>query len=212
MISFRIDWFDLLGVQGILRSLLQHHNSKASVLQRSVFFMIQLSHLYTTTGETIALTLRTFVCKVMSLLFNLLPRFAFPSKEQMSFSCTAAVTICSDFGAQENKICLCFHFCPFYLPWSDGTGCLDLSFFNAEFFKPAVLLFSFTLINSPLFLFTFCKQRDCWIHYSLPLCQNTFAAGRRQWFSNLNVCQNHLEWIHIVGHHIKGKFLSLGEA
>ena len=95
--------------------------------------MVQLSHLYTTTGKTIALTLQTFVCKVMSLLFNLLSKFAIPSEEQTSFNFTAAVTICSDFGAQENKICHCFHFCPFYLPWSDGTGCLDLSFFNAEF-------------------------------------------------------------------------------
>ena len=75
LISFRMDWFDLLAVQGPLKSLLQHHSSKASILQHSVFFMAQLSHPYMTTGKTIALTRRTFVSKVMSLLFNMLSRF-----------------------------------------------------------------------------------------------------------------------------------------
>ena len=74
LISFRMDWLDLLAVQGILKSLLQHHSSKASVLQRSAFFTVQLSHPYMTTGKTIALTKQTFVGKVMSLLFNLLSR------------------------------------------------------------------------------------------------------------------------------------------
>ena len=74
-VSFRIDRFDLLAVQGTLRSLPQHHSSKASILRCSAFFMIQLSHPYVTTGKTIALTKWTFVGKVMSLLFNTLPRF-----------------------------------------------------------------------------------------------------------------------------------------
>ena len=74
LISFRIDWFDLLAVQGTLKSLLQHHSSKASILQRSAFFITQISHPYTTTGKTIALTRRTFVSKVMPLLFNVLSR------------------------------------------------------------------------------------------------------------------------------------------
>ena len=71
-ISFRIDWLDLLAVQGTLKSLLQHHSSKPSILQRSAFFTVQLSHPYMTTGETIALTSWTFVGKVMCLLFNML--------------------------------------------------------------------------------------------------------------------------------------------
>ena len=75
LISYRIDRFDLLTVQGTLNSLLQHHSSKASVLQCSAFFMVQLSHLYTTTGKTIALTIQTFVGKEISLLFNMLSRF-----------------------------------------------------------------------------------------------------------------------------------------
>ena len=74
LISFRMDWFDLLAVQGTLKSLLQHHSSKASILQCSAFFMVQLSHPYMTTGKTIALTRRTFVGKVMSLFFNMLSR------------------------------------------------------------------------------------------------------------------------------------------
>ena len=75
LISFRIDWFDLLAVQGTLKSLVQHHSSKALILQPSAFFMVQLSHPYMTTGKTIALTVQTFVGKVMSLLFNTLFRF-----------------------------------------------------------------------------------------------------------------------------------------
>ena len=72
LISFRMDWLDLLAVQGTLKSLLQHHSSKASILQRSAFFIIRLSHPYMTTGKTIALTRRMFVGKVMSLLLNML--------------------------------------------------------------------------------------------------------------------------------------------
>ena len=72
LISFRMDWFDLLAVQGILKSLFQHHSSKASILWHSVFFMVQLSHPYMTTGKITALTIQIFVGKVMSLLFNML--------------------------------------------------------------------------------------------------------------------------------------------
>ena len=75
LISFRMDWFDLLAVQGTLKSVLQHHSSKASILWCSAFFTVQLSHPYTITGKTIALTRQTFVGRVMSLLFNTLPRF-----------------------------------------------------------------------------------------------------------------------------------------
>ena len=75
LISFRMDWLDLLAVQGTLKSLLQHHSSKASIIRRSAFFTAQLSHPYMTTGKIIALTRRTYVGKVMSLLFNMLYRF-----------------------------------------------------------------------------------------------------------------------------------------
>ena len=134
LISFRMDWLDLLAVQGTLKSLLQHHSSKASILQHSAFLMVQLSYLYTTTGKTIALTRPAFVGKVMSLLFNMLSRcHSFSSKEQASLNFMATETIHSDFGAQEKKVCHCFHFFPIYLPWSDWTGCHDLRFLNAEF-------------------------------------------------------------------------------
>ena len=114
LISFRIDWFDLLAVYGTLTSLLQQHNSKAPILQCSAFFMVQLSHPYMTTGKTIALTIWTFVGKLMSLCFNTLSSFV--SKGHASFNFTAAITILSDFGAQESKICYCFHCFPIYLP------------------------------------------------------------------------------------------------
>ena len=78
LISIRMHWLDLLAVQGALKSLLQHHSSKASVLHCSAFFMVQLSHPYMTTGKIIALTIWTFVSKVMSLLFNMLSTFVFP--------------------------------------------------------------------------------------------------------------------------------------
>ena len=107
LISFRMDWLDLLAFQRTLKSLLQHHSSKASVVQCSAFFMVQLSHdSHMTTGETITLTRWTFVGKVMSLLFNKLSRLghSFSSNEQVSFNFMAAVTIGSDFGAQENML------------------------------------------------------------------------------------------------------------
>ena len=86
LISFRMDWLDLFAVQGTLKSLLQHHSSKASILQRTAFFTVQLSNPYMTTGKTISLTRQTFVSKVMSLLFNMLSRsicygYNFSSKE-----------------------------------------------------------------------------------------------------------------------------------
>ena len=79
LISFRMDWLDLLAVQGTLKCLFQHHSSKASILQHSAFFIVQLSHPYMTTGKTIALTRRTFVGKVMSLLFNMRSRLVIAS-------------------------------------------------------------------------------------------------------------------------------------
>ena len=102
LISFRMDWLDLLAGQGTLESLLQHHSSKASILRCSAFFTVQLSHPYKTTGKTIALTRWTLVGKVMSLLLNILSRFS--SKEQVSFNFMAAVNICCDFGAPQNKV------------------------------------------------------------------------------------------------------------
>ena len=76
LISFRMDWFDLLAVQGTLKSLLQHYSSKTSILQHSAFFIVQLSHPHMITGKTLALTIQNFVSKIMSLLFNMLSRFA----------------------------------------------------------------------------------------------------------------------------------------
>ena len=133
--------FYLLVVQGTLKSLLQHHSSKASILQCSAFFMVQLSHPYMAIRETIALIIWTFVSKVMSLLFNMLS-----SKEQVSFNFMGAVTVHSDLGAQEKKICHCFHFFPIYWPWRDGTRYHDLGLWMLNF-KPHFSLSSFTMMK-----------------------------------------------------------------
>ena len=102
-ISFRMDWLDLLAVQGTLKSLLQHHSSKASIIWHSAFFIVQLWHPYITTGKTIALTRQTFVGKVVSLLFSMLSRstITFLPRSKHLFNFMAAVTICSDFGAPQ---------------------------------------------------------------------------------------------------------------
>ena len=135
LLSFRMDRFDLLVVQRTLKSHLQHHSSKASILWYSAFFIVQLSHPYMTTGKAIILTIWIFVDKVMSLLFNMLFWFVigFLARSKHFFNFMARVMICSDFGDQENKFCHCFHHFPMYLSWSVGTGCHDLSLLNVEF-------------------------------------------------------------------------------
>ena len=102
--------------KGLSRVFLQHHNSKAPNLWRSAFFMVQRSLLYMTTGKTIALTIWTFIGKMMCLLFNMLSRFLTAFKKQASSNPMATVTICSDTGVQEKKMCHCFCFFPFYFP------------------------------------------------------------------------------------------------
>ena len=134
LISFRIDWFDLLAVRGALKSLLQHHRSKASILQHSAFFIVQLSHPYMTTGKTTALTIQTFVSKVMSLLFNMLSRLVIAFLPRSKHLLISWLKLPPGVILEPKKIvCHCFHCFPISLPWSDGTGCHDLSFLNAEF-------------------------------------------------------------------------------
>ena len=117
LISFRMDWLDLLAVPGTLKSLIQHHSSKASILQHSAFFTVQLSHPYMTIGKTIVLTRRTFVGKVMSLLLKMLSRLVIPFLPRSKcLNFMAAITICSDFGAPKNKVSHCFHCFPIYFP------------------------------------------------------------------------------------------------
>ena len=130
LISFRIDWFDLLAVQGTLKSLLQHPSSKASILRHSAFFMVQLSHPYMTTGKTIALTRQILVSKVMSLLFNMLSRlviaFLPSSKHLISWLQSPSAVILEPKKIKSVTVSI-------YLPQSDGTRCHDLSFLNVEF-------------------------------------------------------------------------------
>ena len=131
LISFRMDWLDLLAVQRTLKSLLQHYSSKASILRRSAFFTVQHSHPYMTTGKTIVLTRWTFVGKVISLLLNMLSRLVItflPRSKCLLISwlqSPSAVIL----EPTKNKVWHCF---PIYFPWSDGTRCHDLHFLNVE--------------------------------------------------------------------------------
>ena len=134
LISFRIDRLDLLAVLGTPKSLLQHHSTKASILRYSTFFMVQLSHPYMIIGKTIVLTRQTFVHKVRSQLFNMPSRLviAFLPRSKcllISWLRSPSVVILEP----KKIVCHCFLFFPIYLPWSDGTGCHNLSFLNAEF-------------------------------------------------------------------------------
>ena len=126
LISFKMDWLDLLAVQRILKSLLQHHSSKASILQRSAFFIIQLSQPYITTGKTIALTRWTFVGKVMSPLFNMLSRlvkaFLSMSKCLLISWLQSPSSVILELKKRKPHSFHCF---PIYLPWIDGTRCHD---------------------------------------------------------------------------------------
>ena len=124
---------DLIAVQGTLKSLLQHRSSKASILQHSAFFMVQLSHLYMTTGKNIALTRQAFVDKVMSLLFNMMSRFVItflPRSKRLSFM--AAVTICSDSGAQKIKPVTVSIVSPTICHEVMGSDAMILNFLNVE--------------------------------------------------------------------------------
>ena len=134
LISFRMDWLDLFAVQGTLKSLLQYHSSKTSILWCSPFFIVQISHPYTTTGKTIALTRQTFVGKVMSLLYNMLYKFVINFHPRSKCLLILWMQSPSAVILERPKIvCHCFHCFPIYLPLSDGTGCYDLSFLNVEF-------------------------------------------------------------------------------
>ena len=139
LISFRMDWLALLAVQETLKSLLQNDSSKASILQCSAFFNVQLSHPYMTTGKTIALTRWTFVGKVMSLFLNM------PSRLVITFLSRSKGLLISWLQSPSsvilepppNKVWHCFHSFPIFFPWSDGTRCHYLSFLNVELLQIA---------------------------------------------------------------------------
>ena len=133
LISFRMDRLDLLPAQGTLKSLLQHHSSKASVLWHSAFFIVQISHPYMTTGKMIASTRWTFVGKVISLLFNMLSRlvitFLLRSKHLLNSWLQSPSAVILEPRKIKSALLPLFLIC---LPWSDGTRCHDLSFLNVE--------------------------------------------------------------------------------
>ena len=136
MNSFRVDWLDLLAVQGTLKSLLQHHSSKASILWCSAFFIVQFSHPYMTTGKTIALTRWTFVGKVTSLLLNMLSRLVITflprSKHLLILWLQSPLAVILEAKKIKFFTLSLFPLFPLYFPWSDGTRCHDLCFLNVE--------------------------------------------------------------------------------
>ena len=118
LISFRIDWFNLLAIQGTLKSVLQHHSSKASILWGSTFFVVQLSHPYMTTGKAIALSIWTFIYKVMSLLFNTLSRFVIAFLPRSKYLLISVVTFKDRCGGKLSRlqyILFCLRFLLYYV-------------------------------------------------------------------------------------------------
>ena len=132
LISFKMDWLDLLAVQGTLKSLIQHHSSKGLILQCSAFFIVQLSHPYMTTGKIIALTRQTFVDKVISLPFNTLSGFVTAFLPRDKRLLIHGYSHHLQILGPKKIVCHYFHCFPFYLPWSDGTRGHDLLFLNVE--------------------------------------------------------------------------------
>ena len=133
LIFFRMDWLDFLAVQGTLKSLLQHHSSKASIFWLSASFIVQLSYPYMTTGKTIPLARWTFVGKVTSLLFNMQSTSVIAFLPRSKHLLISWLQSPSAVILEPRKIkSACFHRFPIYLPGSDGTRCHDLSFLNVE--------------------------------------------------------------------------------
>ena len=149
LISFRMDWLDLLAVQGTLKSLLQHHSSKASMIQHLVFFMVQLSHPYIATGKTIALTIQTFVGKVMSLIFNMLSRFVIAFLPRSKCLLLSWLQSPSAVILEPKKI-------------KSVILCIVSSSFCHEVIEPAAMIFVFSIFSfKPVFSlssFTFIKR------------------------------------------------------
>ena len=161
LITLRIDWFDLLEVKVTLKSLLQHHSSKALILQGSAFFMVQPSHPYMTTGKTIALTIRTFVGKVMPLLFNMLSRFVIaflPSSKHLLISWLQSPSAVILEPKKKKSVTV-----PIVSPpichEVMGSDAMILVFWMPSF-KPAFSLSSFTVIKRLYSFFTFCHYGD----------------------------------------------------
>ena len=158
LISFRMNWLDLLTVQGTLKSPLQHHSSKASIIQCSAFFIVQLSQPYVTTGKTIALTRWTFISKVMSLLLNMVSGLVIAFLPRSKCLLVSWLQSPSAVILEPKRICHCFYFFCFYLSRSDGTRCHDLSF------KPTFSLSSFSFIERLLSSSSVSAVRWWWCH------------------------------------------------
>ena len=191
LISFMIDWLDLFAVQETLKSLLQHHSSKAWILRHPAFFMVQLSYLYMTARKTIDLTIYTFVGKVMSLLFNILSRFVIsflPKSKRLNF--VTAGTICSDSGAQENEIQHRFHWLHIYLHEMMGLDAIIFIFwmlsFNQLFHSPLSPSSRDTLVSLHFLPLN-------WYHVHMWGC---WYFSQQSWFQLVSHPAQHFVWMY----------------
>ena len=140
LIPYKMYWLDFLAVQGTLKTLLQHHSSRASIFLHSAFFIVQFSHRYMTTGKTIALTRGNFVSKVMSLLFNMLSRLVIAFLPRSKHLLISWLQSPSAVILEPKKIVWhSFHCLPIYLPWSDGTRCHECWALSQLFHSPLSL-------------------------------------------------------------------------
>ena len=190
LLSLKIDWFDLLAVQGTFRSLLQHHSSEASILCHSAIFTVQLSQPYVTTGKTIAFlpmgrskTIGTFVGRVMPLLFNTLSRFVIifllrSNHLLISWLQSLSAVILEP---KKWKFSHCFHLFPFYLPCSNGARCHE---FSSLIFSVKLLLSLSSFIHIKRFFSSSCYLSIHWYHLHIWRC----------W------CFSHLSWFQLVTH------------
>ena len=181
LIFFRIDWFDLLAVQWTLKSLLHHHNLNASVLQHLAFLILHLSHPYMTTGKTIALTRQIFVICCL-VCHSFLPR-----SKCLNFM--AAFTICSDFEAQENKICCCFHLSPSICHKVTGPDAMILVFL--------MLIFKSAFLFSSLVKRLFSSSSLSAIRVVSSACLRLLIFSRQSLFQLVIHSVQHFSWCYL---------------
>ena len=190
LISFRIDWFDLLAVQGTLKSLLQHHSSKASILQCSALFIVQLSHAYMTTGKTISLTRWTFVGKVMSLLFNMMSKFviSFLPKSKHLFISWLQSPSAVILEPEEIKSVTVSIVSPSVCHEVVGLNAMIVVFWMLSF-KPAFSLSSFTFIKRLLSSSLLSALEWCHLHFL-----DYWYFSQQSWFQLVIHPAKHLVW------------------
>ena len=209
--SFRMDWLDLLAVQGTLKSLFQHHSSKAAILWPSAYLMVQLSHAYMTTGKTIALTRWTFVSKVMSVLFNTLSGFVIAFLQRNKHVLISQLQLPSSVILESKKIkSVIVSIVSSLFPHQFAMKCWDcvpwVAFWMLSF-KPAFSLSSFTFTKR---LFTFLNNSNCYLMWCAHLVSNAQLLGSWIQIRDLSpFILFHTDFLTVLAFEAITKFLSL---